>query len=182
MFVLAVIPARKGSKRCPGKNTRLLDGKPLVLWTIEAAKQSELLTYVLGTTDDERVMAIFANNGVSYICRPDELATDTASIYDVIFHAVERSGMKPQYVCLLQPTSPFRTAEQIDEVLRQVEDCAYTVNENGEPNGGVYVAKLDYLKEHKTFAGGKKILQPQWVDVDTEDDFKRAEEYANSQQ
>lgn len=151
----------------------------MVQWTIDAAKEADSLTYVIGTTDDEKVMAIFANNGVSYINRPEELATDTASIYDVIFHAVEASRFKPDYVCLLQPTSPFRTGEQIDQVVSLVTDCAYTVGIDDKPNGAVYVARLDYLKEQGTFADGCKILMPQIVDVDTEEDFKRAEEHAN---
>ena len=159
----------------------MLAGKPLVVWTIEAAQQATKLTFVVGTTDDPDVLAMFANHGMSAIMRPAELATDAASVYDVIWHAVERLGFAVSHVCLLQPTSPFRTGPDIDRMLALLDEhpAAYTVGHDGEPNGAVYVAEVNWLREHGTFADGLPVKMWQPVDVDTEDDFKKAEDYAN---
>jgi CMP-N-acetylneuraminic acid synthetase len=181
-FVLGVIPARAGSKRCPGKNKRLLGGKPLVVWTIEAAQAASKLTFVVGTTDDPDVMALFANRHMSCIMRPAELATDAASVYDVIWHAVERLGFPVSHVCLLQPTSPFRTGSDIDRMVALLDErsAAYTVGHDGKPNGAVYVAEVNWLREHGTFADGLPVKMWQPVDIDTEEDWLIAERVANA--
>jgi CMP-N-acetylneuraminic acid synthetase len=115
---LAIIPARQGSKRLPGKNMLSLSGKPLIQWTIEAAQQSRAIGEILVTSDDPAVLALAQQLGVDHVVeRPESLASDTAKTSDVILHALEyriRFGDRPDTVCLLQATSPLRTAADID--------------------------------------------------------------------
>ena len=115
--VLAIIPARGGSKRLPGKNIRPLLAKPLIAWTIEAARQSGILDEIIVTTDDNAIAETARAWGASVPwMRPAELATDTASSMDVVLHALDRLravGSTYDFVVLLQPTSPFRTPSTI---------------------------------------------------------------------
>lgn len=114
---LAIIPARGGSKRLPKKNILDLQGKPLLAWTIEAAKQSQYIDAVCVTSDDAEILAIARNYNILSIKRPDYLATDTATTFDTIEHAIQRLSEQYEYTVLLQPTSPLRTAEHIDEAI-----------------------------------------------------------------
>lgn len=116
--VLAVIPARGGSKRLPRKNLLPLGGKPLIGWTIEAALQSRYIDRIVVTSDDPEILAIARDYGVEALKRPDELATDTAETFEAVEHAVQHSP-KSDFVVLLQPTSPLRKAHHIDEALEK---------------------------------------------------------------
>lgn len=123
---LAVIPARAGSKRVPGKNRRPLAGKPLIQWTIEAAQAVSEIDTVCVSTDDEALAALADGLGVDVpFIRPVELASDTASSVDVVCHAVEwyrrEAGVTFDNVILLQPTSPLRTAEHIRGAIEAFE-------------------------------------------------------------
>jgi CMP-N-acetylneuraminic acid synthetase len=112
--VLAIIPARGGSKSIPGKNIMPAGGKPLLVWTIEAAHHSRHITRTILSSDDDQIMSVAS----AYQCevpfkRPSDLATDTARSVDVVLHALNQlPGF--DYVMLLQPTSPLRTTEDID--------------------------------------------------------------------
>jgi CMP-N,N'-diacetyllegionaminic acid synthase len=120
MKFLAVIPARKGSKGLPGKNIRLLGGRPLVQYTIEAALNSSLLDSVVVSTDDEEVSRLSEKLGVEVIRRPAELATDTSTTQSVIEHTLEILSLKayvPEAVVTLQPTSPLRDHVHIDRAI-----------------------------------------------------------------
>ena len=113
MKILALITARGGSKRLPGKNTRLLGGKPLVVWSIDVAKDIPEICDILVSTDDPTIAAVCTEAG-AYVpwLRPAELATDTASSVDVALHALDWYEAEKGAVdglLLLQPTSPFRT-------------------------------------------------------------------------
>lgn len=115
--VLAIVPARGGSKRLPRKNIMLLGGRPLINWTIDAALDSGVCIDVLVSTDDDEIASVARSAGamVPWL-RPPELATDTASSADVIAHALalyEQAHGTVDAVLLLQPTSPFRTSETI---------------------------------------------------------------------
>lgn len=119
--LLAIIPARGGSKRLPRKNVRLLGGRPLIAWTIAAARDSGAFPHVLVSTDDEEVAvaARAAGADVPWL-RPAELATDTATTADVLSHALawhESVHGPVEAVVLLQPTSPFRRPEAIREAV-----------------------------------------------------------------
>lgn len=122
MRILALITARGGSKRLPGKNIRLLGGKPLIEWSIDVAKGITDICDILISTDDQAIAGVARKAGalVPWL-RPTELATDTASSADVCLHALdwyEDTNGKVDGLLLLQPTSPFRSRET---VLRGIE-------------------------------------------------------------
>jgi CMP-N,N'-diacetyllegionaminic acid synthase len=123
MRILALIPARSGSKRLPGKNVKPLGGKPLIAWSIETARQLLGVCDILVSTDDEAVATISRSAGVLVPwLRPAELATDTASSVDVALHALdwyENAKGAVDGLLLLQPTSPFRQAEVLQRGIAQ---------------------------------------------------------------
>jgi len=115
--VLAVIPARGGSKRLPRKNVLPLAGKPLIAWTIEAGKGSKYIDKIVVSSDDDEILEIARNYKVDTIKRPSYLATDEAKTVDVVKHVLENQRENFKYIILLQPTSPLRKAEHIDEAF-----------------------------------------------------------------
>lgn len=121
MRILALVPARGGSKRLPGKNVRPLHGKPLIVWSIEAAKGIPGVCDVLVSTDDHEIAAIArdADALVPWL-RPVELATDTATSVDVALYALdwyEEHLGAVDGLLLLQPTSPFRTRSSVERAV-----------------------------------------------------------------
>lgn len=118
---MTVVPARSGSKRIPNKNTRLLAGKPLITWTIDAARKCRYLRSALVSTDSDAIAEIARAGGAEVpFLRPARLATDTASMVDVVRHAVsfvEGQGTSVSAVVTLQPTSPLRTAADLDAAI-----------------------------------------------------------------
>ena len=113
---LAIIPARGGSKRLPGKNLLDLNGKPLVAWSIEAGLNSKYIDKVVVTSDDADILNIAKYYGVLSINRPIELSSDTATTFDAVEHAIENIKYY-DYIVLLQPTSPLRTEWHIDKAI-----------------------------------------------------------------
>jgi CMP-N,N'-diacetyllegionaminic acid synthase len=113
MDVLGLIPARGGSKGILRKNLVQVGGKPLLAWTVEAARGAAELTRVVVSTDDDEIAAVA---GVEALRRPAELAADDTPMLDVVRHAV--SELRPDVVVLLQPTSPLRRAEHVDACVR----------------------------------------------------------------
>tara|TARA_B100000674_G_scaffold387477_1_gene331038 strand:+ start:19 stop:678 length:660 start_codon:yes stop_codon:yes gene_type:complete len=120
MKYLAVIPARGGSKGIKHKNRKLLNGKPLIQYTIEAAQQSVISDLVV-STDDVNIANISKSLGVSVIMRPEELAKDDTPTLPVIQHALDNSSGQFDAVVTLQPTSPLRTSAHINEALKLFE-------------------------------------------------------------
>jgi CMP-N-acetylneuraminic acid synthetase len=122
---VGLIPARAGSKGVVGKNRRVLHGKPLVQYTIEAALAARRLARVVLSTDDETIAAIGRACGADVpFIRPAELARDDTPMLPVIQHAVswlESHGDRFDAVCLLQPTNPLRRAEDIDACIADLE-------------------------------------------------------------
>lgn len=118
--MIALIPARGGSKGLLRKNVLPLNGKPLIAWTIEAAINSKYITKVYVTTDDEEIKLVSEGYRANCITRPSELASDTASSESVIVHALKylTKNLAPvDEIVLLQPTSPLRTSQHIDEAI-----------------------------------------------------------------
>jgi CMP-N,N'-diacetyllegionaminic acid synthase len=127
MKILYLIPARAGSKGLPGKNIKLLGGKPLIMYTIDFVLQNikpedELCI----STNDDNVLTIASNLGIHVpFKRPEELSTDTASSYEVIIHALkyyESNNRFFDFVLLLQPTSPFRIQQDFDDLIQSYND------------------------------------------------------------
>ncbi|WP_298862739.1 acylneuraminate cytidylyltransferase family protein [uncultured Gimesia sp.] len=121
--VVGLITARGGSKGVPRKNIQVLAGKPLIAWTIEAALQSQELDRVIVSTDDREIASISRRYGAEVpFLRPLELALDASSHVDVILHAINWLAQNEQYdtkyITLLQPTSPFRIADDIDGAIQ----------------------------------------------------------------
>jgi CMP-N,N'-diacetyllegionaminic acid synthase len=115
---LGIIPARGGSKAIPRKNLALLANKPLIAWTVEVANESDSLDRLVVSTDDQEIAEAGKKLGAEVpFLRPTELATDSATSMDVILHAIrwfdENESYRPDYVLLLQPTSPLRTVTDI---------------------------------------------------------------------
>ena len=118
---LAIIPARGGSKRVPRKNVLDLCGKPLIAYTVEAALKSKYIDKVVVSSDDEEILQISKKFGAETIKRPDILASDTATTFDAIKHAID-SLEKYEYIVLLQPTSPLRNSKHIDEAIELLKE------------------------------------------------------------
>lgn len=126
MDILAIIPARSGSKGVKNKNMRLLCGRPLMQYSIEAASKSTYITRISLSTDDESYADFGRELGIDVIIRPGQLALDGTPMKDVIdWHLNEyrKRGYEPDAFVLLQPTSPLRTEKHIDDAIQlMIED------------------------------------------------------------
>jgi len=118
--ILAIIPARGGSKRLPHKNVLDLAGKPLVAWSIESALSSKYIDRVILSSDDEEIIKVAKEWGCDIpFTRPKELAQDSSRSIDLVTHALNTLEEEYDDVILLQPTSPLRTSEDIDNAIEQ---------------------------------------------------------------
>lgn len=119
--VMALIPARGGSKGIPGKNIKEFNGRPLIAYTIVAARNSEYVDSTIVTTDSSEIAQIAMRYGAEVpFLRPPELAQDTSKTIDAVVHArdaMEALGRSHDVIILLQPTSPLRRAEEIDSAV-----------------------------------------------------------------
>ncbi len=136
--IIAIIPARSGSKGLRNKNTLMLIDKPLLAYTIEAALQSEMFEKVIVTTDSEQYGAIAESYGADFLLRPEELATDKASSFEFIKHALSIYTDYENFA-LLQPTSPFRDSTHIIEAVKLYQtlekyQCVVSVTRSNKPS------------------------------------------------
>jgi N-acylneuraminate cytidylyltransferase/CMP-N,N'-diacetyllegionaminic acid synthase len=125
--VLAIIPARGGSKSLPGKNIKELYGKPLIAWSIEVAMACTSIDRVIVSTDYKNISEVAKKYGAEVpFIRPHELASDTASTIEVIFHTIDwlkkHQDYQAGYILLLQPTSPLRTSKDIKCAIQTLKD------------------------------------------------------------
>ena len=140
--ILAIIPARGGSKGIPGKNIKEFAGKPLIVHSIEASLKCPLVNRTVVSTDDDKIAEVSIAHGAEVIKRPDELATDASLVIDAIKYTVrkiEEEGDEVDIVILLEPTSPFRRAEDLEKCIQVLlEDKADSVatftNSDVSPN------------------------------------------------
>lgn len=119
--LLAIIPARGGSKRLPKKNVLPFAGRPLISWTIDAALSSLCFDSIVVSSDDEPTLSIARRHGVLALRRPTALATDHATTLDVVLHtldSVSSNAGEFDAVVVLQPTSPLRTADDISQAVQ----------------------------------------------------------------
>lgn len=126
MKILAVIPARGGSKGILHKNIRSFNGKPLIAHSIIAGRNAPSVDRVVVSTDDEEIAAIAKEYGADVpFLRPAELAEDKSKVVDAIVHAMEKlradEGYEPTHILLLQPTNPLRTSEDIERAVALFE-------------------------------------------------------------
>ena len=126
MKILYVIPARGGSKGIPHKNIKPLNGKPLIYYSIDVARQLTTDEHICVSTDDEEIIEVVENYGLKVpFIRPNHLATDSATTNDVLLHVIEYFESKGIYydtVVLLQPTSPLRNVIHVNESLKLFND------------------------------------------------------------
>jgi CMP-N,N'-diacetyllegionaminic acid synthase len=135
MKLLGIITARGGSKGIPRKNIKPLAGKPLMAYTIEAAKGSGIFDRIVVSTEDQEIADVAKKYGAEVLMRPQELAQDTTPTLPVLTHVVtelKNQGYEPDAVAILQPTSPLRTPEHVREAAQLFKsskaDCVMSVN------------------------------------------------------
>jgi CMP-N-acetylneuraminic acid synthetase len=139
--LLALIPARGGSKRLPNKNLKKLAGRSLLEWAIKTAQGSQYIDHVIVSTDNDKIAEEAALLGLSVpFMRPDSLAHDCSKTIDVVRHAIttlEAQGEIFDYVVVLQPTSPLRTCVHIDEAIDLMKskngECIVSVAKSTHP-------------------------------------------------
>lgn len=127
--VLAIIPARGGSKGLPKKNILDLNGKPLIAWSIEASLASKYITKTVVSSDSDEILNISKKYKANTLKRPTELASDTASSEEAVINAIKelkKAGEEFEYLVLLQPTSPLRDRSDIDNALELLFDSEAT--------------------------------------------------------
>ena len=166
--ILAVIPARGGSKGLPWKNIMLLNGKPLIYYMITAAKACRFIDKLLLSTDDERIAGIGKEYGIDVpFTRPAELAQDDTPIIPVLKHAMDyldSSGWKADLVLSLQPTNPLTTADIIGSVIKKhlETDCdsvvTVTIIKHGHPYRAKRIVEGDRLVNFVTEVDGDKFI------------------------
>lgn len=169
--VVALITARGGSKGLPRKNVLPAGGKPLIAWTVSAAQEAQCVGRVVLSSDDDEIMAVAAAWGCDVpFRRPGELASDTASSMDVVLHALDQlPGF--DYVALLQPTSPLRTAADIDAAFALLQasgapSCVSVCEAEQSPYWMYRLAengKLHALLPERSTASRRQDLPPVYV-------------------
>jgi N-acylneuraminate cytidylyltransferase len=153
LSVLAVIPARGGSKGLPGKNILDLGGKPLIAWTIDAAHQSRYIDRTIVSSDDPSIIEVAHQHGCETpFVRPAHLASDTASSHAVMLHAVQSVGSY-DLIVLLQPTSPLRRSLDIDNALERlvksnVDNCISVCRASEHPHWMFTCDEKNQLKRY----------------------------------
>ena len=155
MKVLAIIPARKNSKRLPGKNKKLLGGIPMITWSINSVKDiSEIVDILISTNDPEIVKIANHHKVLVPWIRPEHLSGDETSSIDVTLHALEwyqRNIQEVDGVMLVQPTSPFRSRQSIMAAISEFKSCQSVVsvsNRNSNP-GWAYHLESNVLVKPK---------------------------------
>lgn len=126
--VIAVIPARGGSKSIPDKNIKLLGAKPLIVWSIEVAKATKEIDRIIVSTDSGKISKIAKEHGAEVYLRPEHLATDEALVIDALrdlIGTLRKEGENAEIMILLEPTCPLRSVEDIEGCLRLLIDHGY---------------------------------------------------------
>jgi len=168
--MLAIIPARGGSKGVPGKNIKLLCGKPLIAYTIEAAKASQSIDRIVVSTDDPEIAKVAGEYGAEVpFMRPDDLASDDSLAVDAHIYTVERLNRESDQVCedyiVLQPTVPLRTAEDIDGAVELFQerraDSVISCAEPQQPPEWMLTVNEDGIIEESYESAKKKMANRQ---------------------
>lgn len=168
MHILGLIPARGGSKGVFKKNIRVVDGIPLINYSIESAKQSQLLQTVVVDTDDDEIEAVVSNSDIQILKRPKELAQDNSSIVDVSLRVInyfEELKNPIDVLVLLQPTAPIKTGENIDEAISLLLN-------NSQADGVISVVQMEDVHPARMYHKNEDRLSP----LDPESEFKRRQE------
>ncbi len=149
--ILAIIPARGGSKGIPKKNIKQLAGKPLIAWTIEEAKKSKYIDRLIFSSDDDEIIKVAKEWRCEVpFLRPKELSQDDTPGIDPVIHAVNTLPEKYDFICLLQPTSPLRKVVDIDGciekcILNNSDSCVSVTGVDKHPYWMYEIGKMDKL-------------------------------------
>lgn len=160
MNVIAVIPARGGSKRLPRKNIIEFNGKPIIAYTIENARETGLFDRVIVSTEDNEIAGIAKSYGADVIIRPDALATDVAGVVDVCLHVLqqeERANRVYDVLSCLYATSPLRNSEDIAKTVKPVVDR--------ECDFSIALTRYHFSPHQALVRGEDDYLQPMWPEM-----------------
>jgi len=165
---IAIIPARGGSKRIPKKNIKQFCGKPMIAWSIEAAKESGLFDYIIVSTDNDEIRSIAKRYGAEVpFVRPAHLSGDIVGTTEVMKHAVEwfvLHKQKPDYICELYPTAPFLRAGDIAKSLQLMQ------KQNAEMIFSVTRYEFPIQRAIRKNANGRvEMLQPEYGSARSQD-------------
>ena len=162
---LCIIPARGGSKRIPSKNIKEFCGKPLIAYSIETAKKSNLFNKIVVSTDDEEIAKISENLGAEILYRPKELADDFSSSVDVFEHAINELNKNNEfnYACMIYPTAPFLQVEYLKEGLEKLK------NSNACFSFSATTYDFPIWRGFEIVDGKAKMLFPEYMDTRSQD-------------
>ena len=121
MNICAFIPARGGSKSIPRKNIKELNGKPLIVWSIESAYKAGI-DQIIVDTDDKEIADMAYRNGAKVMIRPESLAQDKTSMFEVLKNEIPKIQPQPDLILLLQPTTPFRKSVHIKTAISYLQE------------------------------------------------------------
>lgn len=198
MKILGLVPARANSRRCPGKNSEKLGDHTLTGWAVKAARESGICTEIMCSTNDPAIIQICHDIKCPVIERPEELAQPDTPMIKVVRQVAKL--MNPDVVILLQPTSPFRTGEDIRQAyeLLGTSDAVVSVTEPPDdlvfemgfayrlrpapcmvvPNGAIYIITADHLKRNGDWYNGLtyayQMPKHSSIDIDTPLDLEMA--------
>ena len=197
-----LITARGGSKRIPGKNLRVLCGKPLIAWSIDAAKKSDYVNKIYVSTDNKEIAEVSERYGaIVPRLRKKSLASDSSSSVDTALDFTEYFTWEDRSeILLLQPTSPIRFSYHINKFMEKIREknskqcvavrdvtkffslAKVELGKNNQilvPNGSMYYTKIEVLKNEKTFYSkySDYFIMDDFhsIDIDTQDDWNIAE-------
>jgi CMP-N,N'-diacetyllegionaminic acid synthase len=153
MKILAIIPARGGSKGVPGKNIKLLSGKPLIAHAIECANNSKKVTRIIVSTDSDEICTISKSFGAEVIKRPLEFATDLSNVITAVKHVYQTINQEFDIIILLQPTAPLRTSNDLDTIIQMLED-------DTKLDGVISVVPMDDVHPARMYNIENNRLQP----------------------
>jgi CMP-N,N'-diacetyllegionaminic acid synthase len=188
---LALVLARKGSRRLKNKNILKLGSKPLISWTLSNLKKIRyLFVDILVSSDSDVVKKISKDAGLLFVKRPNNLAKSRTSSESSAIHSInyyQKKYNQIKYVILFQPTSPFRKNSTIKKVLKlSVKNPSKQIvtvnNKSSKPNGLIYLTPVKTLKKFKSFSN-KNFLplitksKEETIDIDTRYDFKIAKKF-----
>jgi len=165
MTAIALIPARGGSQRIPRKNIRLLAGKPLIAYTVEAARKSRHIARIIVSTENAEIAQVAKAHGAEVLKRPASLAqaeTSGLAVMQHALHTLAKEGKEPDILLYLQPTSPLRTSGQIDQALallqRSDADAVISVREAAHPGLMLTIADgyLRFVRQDAATKAGKE--------------------------
>ena len=193
MSAIAIIPARGGSRRLPKKNIRLFHGKPIIAYSIEAAKASGLFDRIIVSSDHSEIIDIGMEYGATdYHDRSDELAADEVGTQEVMQHIVAEMDERPELFCCIYATAPLMSVIDLirgHDALLEEHWQSYTMSVGTKPlcdaaqfywgRPTAFGFGVDLIDEHTTMI---PIAPGRVCDINTEEDWKRAEEmYARLQ-